>query len=272
MTTTNGTTGTSGTLRPNHPSPRATYVDRRSLSRAEREAARALACSDQRARVTRALAGYGIIAGPFYVAVSLAQATTRAGFDLRRHAWSQLAIGDWGWVQAANLVLTGAMSLVLAVALRRTLAGGRGGRAVPVLVGVFGTGVLLAGLVTADPAAGFPVGVPTPAAPTLHGTLHLATSGLGFLALAAAMVVMSVRYARERRPGHAVVSGIAAAALLGGFAAISSGSAAGVPAFVVGIVAAFAWLSLLALDTYRRVTYSYADADADAADAGPQAA
>ena len=48
-------------------------------------------------------------------------------------------------------------------ALRRTLAGGRGGRAVPVLVAVFGLGVLLAGVFRADAAGGFPVGIAAPA-------------------------------------------------------------------------------------------------------------
>lgn len=58
-------------------------------------------------RVTRSLLGYGIIAGPFYVAVSLAQALTRDGSDLTRHQWSLLANGDLGWIQVANFVVTG---------------------------------------------------------------------------------------------------------------------------------------------------------------------
>ena len=44
------------------------------------------------------------IAGPFYVVVSLAQALTRDGFDLSRHAWSLLANGALGWIQIANFV------------------------------------------------------------------------------------------------------------------------------------------------------------------------
>jgi hypothetical protein len=40
------------------------------------------------ARATRSLLGYGIIAGPFYVAVSLTQALSRDGFRLDTHAWS----------------------------------------------------------------------------------------------------------------------------------------------------------------------------------------
>ena len=210
------------------------------------------ACADPEVRVTRSLAGYGVIAGPVYVGVSLIQALTRDGFDLSRHAWSQLALGDWGWVQTANLVTTGLMSVAFSVALGRTLAGGRGGRAVPVLVATFGLGLVSAGLLPADPAAGFPVGVPAPAVPSIHGMLHLVLSGVGFLALAAAMVVMAFRYATEHRRARLGFSVLAPAALLGGFAAIASGSATGVVAFTIGILVTFAWLTALGLDTYAR--------------------
>lgn len=232
------------------------YINPRTLSASARRTAVANACADPRTRTTRSLAGYGVIAGPVYIGVSLAQAVTRDGFDLGRHSWSLLAIGEWGWIQSANLVATGLMSLAFSVAVRRTLAGGRGGRAVPVLVAVFGVGVLLAGFSPADPAGGFPVGMATPATPTPHGTLHLMTSGVGFLALAAAMVVMAVRYAAERRRGRSAFSVIAAAALLGGFGTIASGSAAGVAAFTTGIIAALTWLSLLGADTWSRATYA----------------
>ncbi|MER7008231.1 DUF998 domain-containing protein, partial [Dactylosporangium sp. NPDC000555] len=58
-------------------------------------------------RVTRSLLGYGVLAGPFYVTVSLAQALTRENFDISRHAWSLLANGSLGWIQITNLVLSG---------------------------------------------------------------------------------------------------------------------------------------------------------------------
>jgi hypothetical membrane protein len=233
-----------------------TYVDPRTLSTTARDAAREAACADPATRVTRSLAGYGVIAGPIYVGVSLAQALTRDGFDLGRHAWSQLAIGDGGWVQTANLLATGLMSIAFSVALRRTLSGGRGGRAVPVLVAVFGAGVLLGGVFPTDAIGGFPVGMATPAVPSWHGMLHLGTSGVGFLALAAAMVVMAVRYASEHRRARARFSVVAAVALVGGFGTIASGSPAGVAAFTTGIITALTWLSLLGADTYSRATYA----------------
>jgi hypothetical protein len=77
-----------------------TISTRRDSDRRDRDTAHA---------VTRLLLGLGVIAGPFYVAVSLAQALTRDGFDITRHAWSLLANGDLGWLQMANLILTGAI-------------------------------------------------------------------------------------------------------------------------------------------------------------------
>jgi len=68
-------------------------------------------------RTTKSLLGYGVIAGPLYVSVSLAQALTRPGFDLARHPWSLLANGDLGWVQVANFLVTGLMTIAFGVGL-----------------------------------------------------------------------------------------------------------------------------------------------------------
>jgi hypothetical protein len=52
--------------------------------------------------ITRILLGYLDLAGPFYVAVSLAQALARPGFSLARDEWSLLALGPLGWIQMVN--------------------------------------------------------------------------------------------------------------------------------------------------------------------------
>src|SRR3954469_22985302 len=100
-------------------------------------------------RVTRSLLGYGVLAGPFYVTVSLAQALTRDGFDLTRHSWSLLANGALGWIQITNFILTGLMTVAAAVGLARAVPQSRwAGR----LVGVYGVSLVAAGLLRADPA------------------------------------------------------------------------------------------------------------------------
>src|SRR5262249_37678888 len=112
------------------------------------------------ARVTRSLLGYGVIAGPLYVAVALAQALTRDGFDLSRPAWSLLANGHFGWIQTGNFVATGLMTVAAAVGLRRALPAGRTRTWAPPLLAAYGGALVGAGIFRADPAQGFPVGTP----------------------------------------------------------------------------------------------------------------
>jgi len=93
---------------------------------------------DTTTAVTRSLLGYGVIAGPIYLTAGLIQALTRDGFDLGRHDLSLLANGPLGWIQVANLVITGLMTIAAAVGLGRALRAGRGGTWGPRLIGVSG--------------------------------------------------------------------------------------------------------------------------------------
>ena len=206
-------------------------------------------------RVTRSLLGYGVIAGPVYVTVSLAQAVTRDGFDLSRHAWSLLANGALGWIQITNFLVTGLMVLACAVGLRRAFGTGPAGRWAPRLVAVYGASLLAAGVFRADPALGFPAGTPEgPGEVSWHGVLHFAAGGVGFACLAAACFVVARRYAAQGRRGRARWSRATGAVFLAGFAMLASsgGSEAGNLTFVAAVIAVWAWLSAVAADAYRR--------------------
>ena len=61
----------------------------------------------------------GVIGGPLFVAPFLVEGVTRADYDPLRHPVSSLAIGDSGWPQTANFVITGLLVLAFAVGLRR---------------------------------------------------------------------------------------------------------------------------------------------------------
>lgn len=207
-------------------------------------------------RVTRSLLGYGVVAGPFYVAVVLAQALIRPGFDLARHDVSLLSNGSLGWIQVANFLLTGAMVVAAAVGLRRALAGGSAGRWGPILLALFGFGMIGAGLFAADPMNGFPPGAPAgrPAAVSLHGMLHLVSAGVGFLGFAAACLVIARRFAGERRQGWARFSLVTGLAFLAGFGGLASGSSSSIVvlAFWAALILAWGWLAMLAVHLYRR--------------------
>jgi hypothetical protein len=110
------------------------------------------------AAVTRSALWCGVLAGPFYLAVGLAQAFVREGFDLGRHPLSMLANGPGGWIQTANFVITGLMVIAAAAGLRRVLR--PGARALPWFLGGFGAAMIVAAAFPADPVDGFPPGTP----------------------------------------------------------------------------------------------------------------
>jgi hypothetical membrane protein len=205
-------------------------------------------------RVTRSLLGYGVLAGPVYVVTSLAQALAHDGFDLTRHAWSQLAAGPQGWIQMANLILSGAMVIAFSVGLRRSSSS----RWAPRLIATYGVGLITAGLLVADPAAGYPVGMPAPTVPTWHGIGHFVAGGIGFTAFIAACFVLARTFARSGSRGLARWSRLTGAGFTAAFVGISSGSShpAVILAFVASVLAAWAWLAGVAVHQYRSVAQS----------------
>src|SRR5437870_7146257 len=110
--------------------------------------------------VTRALLACGAVAGPLYVMVAVFQLLIREGFDLRRHALSLLSNGDLGWIQIANFLVSGALTIAVAIGIRQTLRGRPAGTWGAWLVGVYGACLIAAGIFVADPAFGFPPGTP----------------------------------------------------------------------------------------------------------------
>ncbi|GIH02001.1 hypothetical protein Rhe02_00680 [Rhizocola hellebori] len=209
---------------------------------------------DPATRVTNSLLGWGVIAGPFYVTVALAQALTRDGFDLTKHAWSLLSNGELGWIQITNFILTGLMCVAAAVGLRRALTPGRGRTWGPLLIGGYGVSLVAAGIFRADPAQGFPAGTPADAAEvSWHGMLHFVAGGIGFGCLIAACLVLGSRFARDGKMGLAWFSRVTGVAFLAGFAGIASGSHGPVTlAFVAAVLLVWSWLTTICLHYYSK--------------------
>jgi hypothetical protein len=146
-------------------------------------------------RTSRLLA-CGIVAGPLFLTVGLAQAVTRDRYDLSRHPLSLLSLGDLGWVQIANFVLTGLLFIACAAGMRRALRPGRGGTWGPLLVGGLGAGLVVAGVFVTDAGAGFPPGAPE-GAPEMswHGVLHEVGFALASVGMVAGCLVFARRFA-----------------------------------------------------------------------------
>lgn len=160
---------------------------------------------------TGALLTCGLVAGPLFTTVALAQVLTRDGFDLATHPLSLLSLGDLGWVQISNFVATGLLSVAFAVGMRRALPPGRSGAWASRLYAGFGVGMVAGGIFVTDPGLGFPPGVPSvEGSASWHSLVHDVAAGVALdLALVACLVVARV-CRRERQTGWAVYSAVTA--------------------------------------------------------------
>lgn len=139
-------------------------------------------------QMTRTYLACGAVAGPLFILVVVIQDYIRPGFDPRTYMLSLLALGDWGWVQVTNFVLTGLLNVFYAVGLWKTLRPGRAGTAATILIAAYGIGLIMVGMFTTDPADGFPPGSVAPTGPSGHGVVHALGALFVFVFLAAAML------------------------------------------------------------------------------------
>ncbi|WP_433285483.1 DUF998 domain-containing protein [Micromonospora sp. CA-244673] len=147
---------------------------------------------------TVTLLAAGAAAGPLFLGLGLAQAFTRDGFDLSRQPLSLLALGEHGWIQIANFVVSGLLALAGAAGFRRALRGGPAATWGPALVAVLGVGLVVAGVLRADPSMGWPAGAPegNPETMSWHSYGHGVGAMLSFGALTVACLVFARRFGR----------------------------------------------------------------------------
>jgi hypothetical protein len=202
---------------------------------------------------TRALLTGGIVAGPLYVAVWLGQAFTREAFDVTRHPASLLANGGPGWIQTANFVICGLLSIDAAIGLRRTLTG-RGSTWAPRLLGAYGVGLLLAAIFPADPASGFPAGTPADYAEiSARGMGHFVAGSIGFTGLIAACLVVAAHYRGIGRTAFSRYSAATGILFFGAFAGLSAGAGSRptIIAFGIAIILGWTWIATICADHRR---------------------
>jgi hypothetical protein len=198
-----------------------------------------------------------VLAGPIYIIVGIAQILTRAGFDITRHPLSFMSLGDFGWIQITNFIITGLLVIAGAIGLRRLAQSDKRLRRGAFLLGIYGLGVLGGGLFAPDPALGFPPGTPNtyPETMSWHGLLHFVFGQIGFLALIVASLVYARYFAANDLRGWAIFSALTGAIFL--FAIIATvatstgdGSVWGLLALYVAVI--LGWLWLAALSYYMR--------------------
>lgn len=208
----------------------------------------------------RLLLTAGILAGPIYILVGVIEILTRPGFDMTRHDLSLMSNGDWGWVHIAMLIVTGLMTIAGALGLRNTVKGQKGGTWGPLMLGLYGLGLVGAGIFSADPANSFPIGTPEGMAEvTTNGLLHFVSGAIGFIGLIAACFILAKYFKAKNEQSWAIYSratGVLFGAAFIGIAIGSNGSGAAlttvVLAFTVAVVAGWAWISAV-LSKFKKI-------------------
>lgn len=149
----------------------------------------------------------GVLAGPIFVGSAVVQASTREGFDFRRHPVSVLSTGDQGWIQILTFLVSGVLCALAADALRRRTGTGSGSVWLPRLLALYGLGLVGAAIFSADPADGFPAGTPRGAGQiSWHGGLHFLVAAVAFVSLIVATLLVARRAARQGARGRALSS------------------------------------------------------------------
>ena len=203
----------------------------------------------------RLLFACGALAGPFFTLAWLVAGFTRASYDALRHPISSLAIGESGWTQIANFLITGALLLAFALGLKRALQLLNEPTRVPFLIATIGIGLLGAGIFLTDPMNGYPLGTPhLPVQYSLEGRLHRLFSAFVFLGLPIACFMFARFFRRRGERIWAVYSRVSGITFLLMFVVTSLAFAqlynltqfAGLLQRIT-LTIGFAWLTLLAL-------------------------
>jgi Protein of unknown function (DUF998) len=206
----------------------------------------------------------GVVGPPLFFVALLIEGATRPGYSAWRVAGSYLALSSQGWEQIANFVVCGLLCIAFAVGLQRTWRTGMASVWGPLLVGMFGLGLVIAGVFVTDPGWGYPPGAPTTGSEqTWHGWVHGINGLLLFLVvLPAACFVLARRFAeypQDRR--WAIYSRVTGALVL--FISLPLGTLvvpilenAGLPVVDgliqrVEIFIGWAWLALVAMHLWR---------------------
>ena len=210
----------------------------------------------------------GALAGPFFTLAWLLEGATRAGYDSLRHPISSLAMGERGWTQATNFLITGTLLLAFAVGLRRVLGYLKEPTRAPFLMGLIGIGLIGAGVFVTDPMNGYPLGTPDlPLQYSLMGRLHRLFSAFVFLGLPVACFMFARFFAKHRENNWAFYSQVTGVAFLLMFIVTSMGfvQVNGLADFAgllqrMTLTIGFTWLTLLAVywlrvpsETFRRM-------------------
>lgn len=192
----------------------------------------------------------GMIAGPLFILTFIIEGFLRPNYNPLSHPVSSLSIGNLGWIQTLNFIITGIFVLAFSIGLRRTFNSSKGS----ILIGLMGAGLLGAGIFISDPVYGYPIDLPFRLAQyTYSGHLHDLFSILAFLCLPAASFSLVHRFTSQKKMGwsrYSILTGVSM--LLTFVIAVLGFKQLFLPEFAgifqrISIIIGFSWMSLLAM-------------------------
>jgi len=219
---------------------------------------------------TRLLIACGAIGPLLFILVFLIEGATRPGYSAWHNFVSSLSLSDQGWIQIANFIVCGILMLCFTVGLRQVLRSGKGAVWGPLLLGVFGLSLIIAGLFVTDPSLGYPPGTSS-STQTLHGIIHGANAPLAFGSLTIAIFVLARRFARDPAwRGWSLYSLVTGILFVGSFIAClvvaqldQNGVFPNSPAGLlerIAIIIGWGWIALVALRLLRQMRSSVSSA------------
>ncbi|MFE4456567.1 DUF998 domain-containing protein [Nocardia tengchongensis] len=201
-----------------------------------------------RSSLVRFMLGCGAVAGPLFLTTVLLQEANRVGFDPSRQPLSALSLGDLGWIQTTNFIVTGLLAATGALGARRALDVGHARTWGPLLLGIYGLTLVAAAAFVTDPVAGFPTGAGA-VAPSWQGQVHNTAALVSGLALDAASIVFARRFLSRGQHAWAAYSIVVVAADL-----TAAGMAATTGDFrwlLLGGAVTWTWASAVSLTLMR---------------------
>ena len=130
--------------------------------------------------------------GPLiFIIAFFIEGATRPDYNAWHHYVSALSLGEQGWMQITNFIVSGTLILAFAVGLKRLLPSGKGSTWGPILLAVIGLGLIGSGFFVMDPDLGYPPGAAS--TQTLHGIIHLLLGAVVFSSLPAISISKAIK-------------------------------------------------------------------------------
>ncbi|MBK9732332.1 MAG: DUF998 domain-containing protein [Chitinophagaceae bacterium] len=158
-------------------------------------------------KTTKALLICGQTGCILFIAMFLIQGQLREGYTPLKFPISSLSIGQFGWIQITNFIISGVLIFLSAIGFRQATPSLKNSIWISRLIGAVGFGLVGAGLFSSDPVYGYPTTEPLAVAQfTIHGHLHDFFSIIVFVCLPIAIFKMRNRFKEANNNSWAAYS------------------------------------------------------------------